>query len=59
MTQTPLINADEQQNQRRSGGPIPRSLDQVVDMSVRYLMANTRLDFHVTASLTAEMERTE
>ena len=31
----------------------------MVDMSVGYLMANTRVDFHVTASVMAKMERFE
>ena len=40
-------------------GPIPVGRDLVEDMSVGYLMANTREDFHVTASVMAEMERIE
>ena len=31
----------------------------ILEMSLRYLMANTRLDFHVAASLMADMERFE
>ena len=38
-------------------GPIFVGHDPVVDMSVGHLMANTREDIHVTASVMAEMER--
>ena len=42
---------------RASGNQRTHTL--VADMSLRYLMANTRLDFHVAASLMADMERFE
>ena len=40
-------------------GPLSLSRDLVADMSLRYLMANIRLDFHVVASSMADNERFE